>query len=145
MEYAGYGLHIHKNPGLDEVWLRRHDNDDTFKAIKRKFKIATIRETIEGTNRHAAEAFEKIYQHTIDFGAHPNERAITGSSQITEGEGRKEITQIYLHCDGLEHDLALKTTAQAGICALEILQCAFDARFKLLGVREKLLELRRGL
>jgi hypothetical protein len=145
LEYAGYCLHIHKNAGLDKIWLRRHDNEYALKAVKNNFKISAIHNTIKGSNRHAAEVFDKIYQNTIDFGAHPNERAITSSSQIIKGEDKRKIVQMYLHSNGVEHDLSLKTTAQAGICALEILQSVFSARFALLGVREKILELRRTL
>jgi hypothetical protein len=39
----------------------------------------------------------------------------------------------------------LKTTAQAGICVLQIFQDVFKARFELLGVRAEVLQLRKGL
>ena len=146
IEYAGYCLHIHKNPELGEVWLRRHDeNEEAFRAAKKNFLIKNIKETIETTNQHTAKIFDTIYQRTIDFGAHPNERSITGNTQLIEEDERSIFLQIYLHADGPELDLALKTTAQAGVCSLEILQEVFRERFELLGVREKLLELRKNL
>ena len=75
----------------------------------------------------------------------PNEQSVTGSLVINEQNDRKEFLQIYLHGDGLMLDHALKTTAQSGVAALEILQEVFAARFELLGVRAELLELRKGL
>lgn len=145
LEYAGYALHIHKNPGLAETWLRRHDDDAATKAVKNAFTVANVRATIEKANRHAARVFAELYERAIDFGGHPNERAITGSMKMTDLGDRKLYESIYLHGDGLALDHALKTTAQTGVCALDILQAVLPERFELLGVRADLLELRKGL
>ncbi len=124
---------------------KRHDDEAAMKAVKREFTVSNIRVTIGKANQHAAKVFDELYQRTIDFGAHPNERSITGSLAIIEQNDRKEFQQMYLHGDGLTLDHALKTTAQTGLCALEIFQEVFAARFELLGVRTELLELRKGL
>jgi hypothetical protein len=145
LEYAGYGLHMHLHPGADETWLRRHDNEAAMKAVKAEFTISSVRASIEKVNRHAAKVFDSLYQRSIDFGGHPNERSVTGNMRMVKLEGRTEFQQVYLHDDSLMLDHGLKTTAQAGVCALEILQEVFTARFELLGVRVKLLDLRRGL
>jgi hypothetical protein len=145
LEHAAYALHLHANPSLEEVWMRRHDDDATMKAVKREFHVSNVRASIERSNRHAAKVFDLLYQRAIDFGGHPNERAITGNLILEECDHGQEFRQIYLHGEGLTLDHGLKTTAQAGVCALEILQEVFKARFELLGVRAELLRLRRGL
>lgn len=145
LEYAGYALHIHKNTGLGETWLRRHDNESTMISVKDEFTVSNIRATIGKTNQQAARVFKELYDRAIDFGGHPNERAITSNLAIKEAEDRKEFQQIYLHGDSLALEHGLKTTAQTGVCALEIFQEIFSARFELLGVRNELLELRKGL
>jgi hypothetical protein len=145
IEYAAYALHISKTPGLDEVWLRRHDSEQALKAVKSAFHPTVVLKSVEASNRKAAKVFDSLYERSIDMGAHPNERAVTGSLDIVEMEGRRQMLQKYLHGDGIQMDHALQTTAQAGVCALEILQDVFPARFELLGVRHKLLELRKGL
>jgi len=145
LEYAGYALHIHNNPELAETWLRRHDDEIAKKAVKKEFTVSNVRATIEKANRQAAKVFSDLYERAIDFGGHPNEQAITGSLKMTDQGDRKLYESIYLHGDGLALDHALKTTAQTGVCALEILQEAFPERFELLGVRAALLDLRKGL
>lgn len=145
LEYAVYALHIHKNPGFDETWLRRHDDDDAMNAVKDEFTIGNIRATIGKADQHTAKVFNELYQTAIDFGGHPNERSVTGSLTINEQNGRMERQQIYLHADDLMLDHVLKTTAQTGVCALKIFQEVFTARFELLGVRAELLKLRKGL
>jgi hypothetical protein len=82
LEYAAYALHIDRNNDLVEVWLRRHDDHDTLNAVKNHFKISEIKKSIRTTNRHVADVFDELYQRTIDFGGHPNERAITGNLMI---------------------------------------------------------------
>jgi hypothetical protein len=129
MEYAGYALHIHKNPGYEEIWLRRHDNAASLKAVKTAFQIAKVSETIRVANVEIGSVFNELYQRAIDFGGHPNEMSVTSNVSIKQRPGRKELQQVYLHGDGLQLVHALKTTAQAGVCALSILGEVFGPRF----------------
>ena len=145
LEYAGYALHIHKNPELAEMWLRRHDDETAKGAVRNEFKVSNVRATIEKANRRTGKVFDELYEQAIDFGGHPNERSITGSLKITDLGDRKLFESLYLHPNGLPLVHTLKTTAQTGVCALEILQAVFPERFELLGVRAQLLELRKGL
>jgi hypothetical protein len=145
LEYAAYALHIVKHPGLEEVWLRRHDNDTAKDRTRSEFVLAKLRDSIGCCNQKAAKIFQDLYQRTIDFGGHPNERSVTGNLRIIEKEDRKEFQQAYLHGDGVALGHTLKTTAQVGLCALEILREIYSPRFDLLGVSERMLKLRKGL
>ena len=145
IETAGYALHIHRNPGADEIWLRRHDDAASMKAAKSEFKIANVRKSIRAANRVGDDVFQMLYERSIDFGGHPNERAITGSMALVEEESRSNYQLLLLQRDGVPLDHALKSAAQAGVCALDILGDVFPARYELLGVREKLPTLKHGL
>ena len=79
LECALYGLHIYKNESLGEVWLQRHENAESLKATRKEFTHVKVMETLRGEDKQLFEAIESLYQRTIDFGGHPNERAITGS------------------------------------------------------------------
>lgn len=128
LEYAGYALYIHKNSGLAETWLKRHDDDDTLKAVKKEFTVANVRSSIKNVNSRLEQIFGELYQRAIDFGGHPNERAITGSMNMINLGDQKSYESIYLHGDGLAIDHALKSTAQAGVCSLEVLQAVYPER-----------------
>lgn len=145
LEYAGYALHIHRNPDLGEVWISRHNSTQDLISARNEFTISKVKATIRTANRKAHEVFDELYQRTIDFGAHPNERALTGNMDIVEMGDRTRYDQLILQGDGLPLVHVMKTLAQTGICTLEILQEAFPARFELLGVRENILILRKGL
>jgi len=145
LEYAGYASYMHLHPNADEVWLKRHDSDAARKEIRRNFTIANMCEAISAKNKAAADAFNTLYQRAIDFGAHPNEQAVTGNMSLAESDERIEYKQIYFHGDGNKLEHGLKTVAQTGVCALEIFQDVFPGRFEILGGKYKLLELRKGL
>lgn len=145
LEAAGYALHIQRNAPLAVTWLKRHDSDDDMKAAKKSFEIRAIKKTLAAADRKTSEVFEMLYQRTIDHGAHPNVHGILGSATIERKPGCATLQHILLHGDGMALDHALKTTAQIGVCCLDILECGFRARFELLGVRHALMELRKGL
>jgi len=145
LEYAAYALHLYDKPHLEEIWLKRHDSDAALRVVKNEFTIANIRNTITKYNQHGAKVFNNLYQRAIDFGGHPNEGALSTNLRSIESNERREYLQICMHGNGLQMDYGLKTTAQTGVCALETLQDVFKARFELRGIRQKLLELRKGL
>jgi hypothetical protein len=145
LEYAAYALHLHRNADVRIIWLDRHKDTASMEASRNALSHNKVKKTIEAANRHAAGRFEKLYQWAIDLGAHPNERSVTGNMKIVEGEGRRETLAIMQHGDGPQLDAALVGTARCGMCALEILQALFNARFEILGINAAMLEVRKGL
>ncbi|MTD94879.1 hypothetical protein GIW81_11105 [Hyphomicrobium sp. xq] len=143
LEYAAYGVHINRNPSLGNVWLDRHVDEAGLKASKKAFQHVAVVDSVKAANRHAAERFETIYQRTIDFGGHPNERSVTANIQVTEEPDRRQMLAILLHGDGVQLDMALKTVAQCGMIALELLETIYGPKFQLLGIKTAMLDLRR--
>ena len=146
LEASGYAAHISINAGLDEIWLRRHDSDPKhLKAAKDEFTVGKVRSSIEKRDKHTASRFINLYDTSIEFGAHPNERSISGNLDKIDHQDSVVFNLKMLQGDGVALDHALLTVARAGVCSLDILQIPFGARFELLGVRKRALELRTGL
>jgi hypothetical protein len=146
LEHAAYAVHINRNPSLGKVWLDRHHPDEAgMKASKKAFRHVAVSKSVTAANRHAAERFETMYQWTIDFGGHPNERAVTGNMKMTKQPDRREMLAILQHGDGPQLDMALKTTARCGSIALELFETIYSAKFELLGIKAAMLDLRTGL
>jgi hypothetical protein len=145
LEFAGCALHIFRNPSAGVIWLNRHKDELSTQAARDAFSHRKVSASVGAANRHAGQRFESLYQQTIDFGAHPNQIAVTGNMEIVEEDGLRQMRSIYLHGDGLALDLALKTTARCGVCALELMQCVYSARFELLGINAVFPHLKRGL
>ncbi len=145
MENAAYAVRIHREPKLGEIWLNRHANEAGMKAAKAAFMHVNVLKAVKAANQHAGDRFEKLYQRSIDFGGHPNERSVTGSTKMTKTPGRREMLAVMLHGDDAAFNMGLKSVAQCALVSLEMLQAAFNARFELLGINAAMLELRRGL
>jgi hypothetical protein len=145
LEYSLYALHINHQPGLGEVWLRRHDDEATRRAVKQEFQHIAVMKTLRARDAALLPIIEQLYERTVDFGAHPNERAITGSMLLEQQPGCVELHQVYLHDDSLSLDHALKTTAQIGVGSLCILRHIFRQRFEILGLQDVIDQLRREL
>ena len=145
LEYGAYAVHMYRNPGSGLIWLNRHKDEASTKAQKKEFLLTNVWASVRAANIHACERAETLYQFTIDFGGHPNERAVTGSMKMVEEPGKRTMLSIIQHGDGIELDLALKRVAQCGMVSLEMLQIVFNARFELLGINAAMLSLRTGL
>lgn len=147
LEYAAYAAHIDASKELGEVFLRRHDNDASLQACKSAFRAEKLSRTIKMMDTGSADRFEKLYQRAMDYGAHPNERAVTTSLTIDNDAdpAGPVFEQKPLHGEGLQLDHALRTTAQIGMTCLDIFALIFPARFADVGVTNQLPSLRAGL
>jgi len=138
LENALYALHIHKNAGLDEIWLNRHIDEDSLKAVKNKFRISDTKKTLKDASTKHYEVASQLYERTIDFGAHPNEMATTSSLIIEEKDGNIKLQQTYASGGNMQQRHVMKSAAQVGVCSLFILREIFKERFDILGLTAKL-------
>ena len=145
LEYALYALHINRNRGFGVVWLKRHETADSIKAMKKAFQHVKVMETLKAADAPLHTALETLYERTIDFGAHPNERGVAGSMTMTESPDRKDFGAKLLDDDDLALAHAAKTSAQIGLGALLLFEIIFRDRFRILGIDLDLETLRRIL
>ncbi len=145
VEHALYGLHMARNPNSCETWLRRHDSDAHRRKVKDEFKIRAMLEFAKSIDTKEGNAAELLYDRTIDYGAHPNEQALMQVLQINEKVEPVEFKMIYLEGDSIQLRLALKTTAQVGVCSLSLFRSICKERFDILGVTGALDHIKNGL
>jgi len=89
VENSLYGLYIHKKPELAEIWLSRHESEANKKALKEKFKIGDMLSLLETTDSKLGKISRSLYERTIDYGAHPNERSL--SSMLKQNKKENDI------------------------------------------------------
>ena len=130
---------------MAEVWLRRHDDDASLQAVRNGFRHARVMGTLQCTDARLYEKMHLLYERTIDFGAHPNERAVTGSMKRVGETDSEAYHHMYLHGDGVSLEQALKTTAECGLGSLLVFRFIFAERFALLGISEKMDRLRQSM
>lgn len=144
LEYAGCGLFVTTDDELSMLWLNRHADEESRKKMNRRFAI-NVSAAVTAANRHAGERYAKLYEQCIDFGAHPNERGVTTSMTHDEQSDRHIFNAVYLNRDGLQMDHGLVMTMRCGMVALEVFESVFGALYELVGVKARLLGLRKGI
>lgn len=145
IEAALYALHVADSSTLTNIWLNRHDNEKSEAACRTNFSYGAVKRTLKAKSERHYNIMSKLYETTIDLGGHPNERAITGNLKLSK-DGHKDIFQL-LHVvgDSVQMDHALKTTAQIGVCTLQIFQFAQPAHFKMFQIDAIIDEAMEGL
>ena len=145
IEHMLYGFYLAKTPASRETWLRRHDDDDAKKKVRDEFKYRTLVDTLKAADATGGAVAELLYDRTIDYGAHPNERALMQTLKMEKGEDKDEFQIVYLSGDSLALRLVLKTAAQVGACTLGAFRLIYKERFDLLGLTDALHQLRQAL
>ena len=145
LEYALYALHINENPVLAEVWICRHENEESLRKAKRSFKHVRVMQTLLNSNAALHSDLTKLYERTIDFGGHPNERGVSSSAAMRTEGGVVAIRNQFLHGDSLALDHALKTAAQISLGSLMVFRLIFRERFDQLRISETIDSLGRVL
>jgi hypothetical protein len=128
LENAGYARLIADDSTLSESWLRRDDGEDSRKLIRRTFTQTAIRDSIAAKDTKLSEIYQALYERSIDFGAHPNEKAVT-SSLVKDSLKTKAIQFKLLMGDGPALDHSLRSAAQVGVCALKVFGTIFKTQF----------------
>ena len=89
LEAACYAYRIWEEVELYDVWLNRHNNEESRKLCRKRFSSA-VRDTARNiVNRDfvwcgTEEWIMTGYENAIDFGAHPNLKSIQTSLQVDE-------------------------------------------------------------
>ena len=145
LESPLYRLHIHKNPGFEEIWIKRHNNEKDLKNMKDKFTIGKIFETLKVVEPNLEKIVRTLYGITINYGGHPNPNSLLTILQHNKTEKTQEFKVEYLTGNPLTISLCLKTTAQVGIAGLKLLQLVIPKRFELATLDIKVKKASKGL
>lgn len=145
LEYALYAHHVARDETRSYIWVSRHDDEASMKRCRREFTHSRVIESLKAHLPALHPVIEKLYEQTIDFGAHPNERGLS-SSTVFVSEGSKNIFRVaQLQGGGEAMNFGLHVTAQVGLTAMSVFEQLYSNQFRELGVTIMLETLRREL
>lgn len=124
--------------------LRRHDDEASRRRVQSEFTIRKLLDHLNSIDANTHGVAQRLYDRTIDYGGHPNERSVTAQVKTEFTESRIEFSAEYFCCGNLVHRVALNSTAQTGICCLDMFYHAFRDRYRILGIDLELDEIRKG-
>lgn len=136
IERAVYGFHIHHHKDLNMTWLKRHNDEESKKIVKKEFKIGKLLSFLIEKDSLIGQRTKELYEFTIDYGAHPNEKAFSSKMEI-EKVGDKEIHRLlYLPGNELLFKALMVSTVKIGLCSLNIFKLVYKERFDILGLTD---------
>ncbi len=144
LESALYGLYVAGDTNREEIWLRRHDDDASQRRVRNEFATRNLMDHLNSIDSKTQKIAQRLYDRTIDYGAHPNERAVFAQVKPELVESRIEFTADYFACGNLAHLSTLKSAAQIGICSHDIFYHVFRHRYQILGLDGRLDQIRKG-
>lgn len=129
LESACYAYLIAKDPDKGVVWLDRHQSDAALKKCRNTFTAKRAAEELERSHPGMAEWVMALYEASIDFGAHPNQKSVVG--HLTDGGTVDdefqmfELTGVYGH-DSWEVNRALLACVETGQAVAFMLAACAD-------------------
>jgi FAD/FMN-containing dehydrogenase len=138
LEFAGYAALVHDDKSLARVWWDRDETPESEKKVRRSFTHGAVQAAIRKSDVQLADIYDGLYDRVIQFGAHPNEKSISGSLKLDVQKAETQLLQIYLQGDGPQLDHWLRTAGQVGICVLKVFAYIHVKRFADLGMTAKI-------
>ena len=99
LESACYSYLIADKPELAKIWRNRHDDEPSRKASRRVFgpAVAKVSSAIEAQGPGMGTWILDAYDHAIDFGGHPNVKAVLENARLTEDQAAVTFSLTALH------------------------------------------------
>lgn len=144
LESALYGLYVAGDTNRQEIWLQRHVDHASRQHVRNEFTTAKVLNHLQTIDAKTHDIVRSLYEQTIDYGGHPDERAVLTQIKTESTGSRVDFTAEYFLCGDLPHQLSLKSAARIGICCLDIFYNVFRDRYRILSIDERLDEIRQG-
>jgi hypothetical protein len=146
LETAGYARLMKGNNRLALIWGNRSQSDETKKAARNAFKASDVTACLKSHDGKLASTYQKLYETTIEAGAHQNEFGFMTNLTVTRlDDGGAMFTQVYLQDDPKRVDFVLRTAGRVGVCVLKIFEQMHPELFKELGISERMPHVAAGL
>ena len=142
VEQVWYALHIAKDPAPPtraQTWWDRDNSPQAGKVCREEFTAGNVRRTHEGQDAKTAAAMRHLYEGTITFGAHPNERGIASSLSIDRSKrGAVTVGVGFLHPGTTTMVAALKEAVDVAVGVAKTVGLIYPERFRIAGVDEEI-------
>ncbi len=123
LENALYAFYVSTDAALKDIWFSRHESEDAEKKVREMFTVNKIKKVLSQHNTALSEKASKLYDRTIDEGAHPNVMAFFQNAIQRNENGQIVLAVTYLNPD--HTDELLRTIVNVGETVLELFKLVF--------------------
>lgn len=132
LENALYGLYFRNHPDAAATWLKRHHGDVDREAAKKVAQIGKMLRHLKSLNEDLWWRANKVYETTIDFGAHPNFMGVMGT--LVYDETSNTTFSNVVGPAGRDFENSLSFVASTGLVILELACITFTERARELDI-----------
>lgn len=145
LEFAAYACFLNEKRELAMVWWNRDSSKEAQKQARDEFTAAAVKRAVRKLDERLGEIYEELYDRTIQWGGHPNEKTVTQGLAMKDGTNDLHLEQIYLQGDSKVLQHWIHTANQIGICVLKIFEHIHHQRFEKVKVKDKIAVIARGI
>lgn len=145
LENALYACHIAKEQGAADAWMDRQKGEKERKRCRDAFGMSRVWDSAKKVEPGLIAAAKRLYEQSIDQGAHPNVHGVFGTVSIHETDDGAVVESAYIAGDELTLKYGLRTCAQIAVACLGFASGLFPARAAQAGIPRRLSALAQGL
>ena len=147
LENALYAFYVHADPedsGTESgdprhesralIWVKRGTSNEATKRCRNVFTAGKTKEALEARDERLAQWAGRLYDTSIDQGAHPNVDGHLVTSSTTDNG----VSVRYLMPDTIPWKVCVQQAAEAGLCSLRVFELIYPAEFESICVSTKL-------
>ncbi len=142
LENSLYAFFVHAEDAEGKLFLNKSSDEESRKKFIRQMRPSNILEALKKECPKIASFAKKLYDFTIDCGAHPNPLGVLAGIIIQKEEIGESIVTPYFNDDPQVFDLCLLNCYQTGVCALDIIKLVYPEAFSVSGVTDRLNQIR---
>lgn len=145
LESALYGFYVSGDFELAKSFLCRNDDEECRKRARTLFRPSIIIKRLAARQAKTADVARRLYEWTIEDGAHPNPRGLLSNITMQETDKAVHVTTNYLNNEPLVMGACMKCIATVGVCSLSIFELIMPEPFSACGASSTLGVLRSKL
>jgi hypothetical protein len=135
LEYALYGWYFLHSHGAAQRWHQKPPDKEKRREWAKEFQFSAIVRELDKRQPNTARAGRYLHQLAIDFGGHPNDKALYSNMAMVDREdGGKEIQMRYLHTWGFLFAGTIKFLVEVGLCIVDLCRHADAQAVDILGL-----------
>lgn len=143
LESAMYGLFVSKDSERFKLWLKRHDDEQARKKVRKLFTNTALLDTVESELPATdGKRFRDLYEETVDRGAHPNEQYLTPYMEQERRANGVYIKVTHMFEGGPRLQGIMVNTARTGLFGLLVFEHLYRKRFALVSLDQDIYRLR---
>jgi len=142
LESALYAWHMDRDPAALAAWRDRFRDPTT---CKKHFAYAPLRDALLLEQPATGKDLSRLYEWTIDMGAHPNIGGMLQGLLLPSESGFTRPATLYFAHRDRDLKICMNIAARIGLCDLDVLSVIYPRQVEKVGLLRRIEEIRKTI